>query len=320
MQQLGLAFLEVSEQAALAAYPWIGSGDKNSADGAATSAMRDALNALPISATIVIGEGELDEAPMLHIGETLGQGGQAVDIAVDPIEGTVLTVNNQENALTTLAIAPRHSLLHAPDMYMKKIAVGPKAKGAIDISAPLATNLKSVAQALGKPVHALNICVQNRPRHDADIAAIRALGAKVQLFEEGDVTYALATALEHLDIDIFIGTGGAPEGVVAAVGLRCLGGEMQAMLLPQSEKEAARCFAMGISKLNQKLTHDELVASDDCVFVATGITDSICLSGTKQAQNGDMTTESLLMTGKDKACRQVKRFHPAVKERELSVG
>ena len=178
IKSLALELLQISEQAAIASYPFIGSGDKNGADDAATTVMRDGLNALPIDAKVVIGEGELDEAPMLHINESLGQGGLPVDIAVDPIEGTVLTVNNQSNALTTLAIAPRGTLLHAPDMYMEKLAVGPKGKGAIDINVSIETNLNCLSSALKKEVRELNVAIQNRPRHEALIKRIKCAGRK----------------------------------------------------------------------------------------------------------------------------------------------
>ncbi|WP_067841475.1 class II fructose-bisphosphatase [Amphibacillus sediminis] len=309
MKHLSFDFLRVSEVAALAAYPFIGSGDKMGADGAATEAMRKSINNMKIAAQVVIGEGELDQAPMLAIGERLGQGiGDQLDIAVDPIEGTTLTVNGQGNAITTLAIAPSGSLLHAPDMYMKKLAVGPQAKGKIDLAAPLIDNLYAVADANGKTVEQLNVCLQNRPRHREFIQQIRAVGAKVHLFEEGDVTYTIATCLGHLDIDMFVGIGGAPEGVVSAVALKALGGEMQAQLLPETEQEMLRCQQMGLYDPYQILQHKQLVDSQDCLFLATGITDSICLAGVKKDDQG-FATESLLITGQDSQCRYVRSFY-----------
>ncbi|GEM01616.1 fructose-1,6-bisphosphatase II [Halolactibacillus halophilus] len=306
IKALALEILQISEQAAIASFPFIGSGDKNGADDAATTVMRAGLNALPIDAKVVIGEGELDEAPMLQINEQLGQGGLSVDIAVDPIEGTVLTVNNQSNALTTLALAPRGTLLHAPDMYMEKLAVGPNGKEAVDINLSIETNLQNLSSALNKPLTALNVAIQNRPRHEALINRIRMCGAKVQLFDEGDVTYALATAMEQTGIDLFIGTGGAPEGVVAAVGLKCLGGKMQGKLKPVSDEQVNRCFLMGVTDLDKTLEHSDLVSSDDCIFVGTGITDSILMKGVKLAKDTVYQTESLLLSSQDQHSRLIK--------------
>ncbi|GEM04172.1 fructose-1,6-bisphosphatase [Halolactibacillus miurensis] len=303
LKSLALELLQISEQAAIASFPFIGSGDKNGADGAATTVMRDGLNVLPIDAKVVIGEGELDEAPMLHINELLGRGGIPVDIAVDPIEGTVLTVNNQSNALTTLALAPRGTLLHAPDMYMEKLAVGPKGKEAVDINLSIETNLHNLSIALNKEVRELNVAIQNRPRHESLIHRVRMCGAKVQLFDEGDVTYALATAMEHTGIDLFIGTGGAPEGVVAAVGLKCLGGNMQGKLKPISDDQVNRCLMMGINDVDTTLEHDDLVSGDDCIFVGTGITDSIIMRGVKLDKEAVYQTESLLLSSYDQHSR-----------------
>lgn len=320
LKTLALPLLHISEQAAIASFPWIGSGDKNAADGAATTVMRDGLNQLPIDARVVIGEGELDEAPMLHINELLGQGGLPVDIAVDPIEGTVLTVNNQSNALTTLALAPRGALLHAPDMYMEKLAVGPKGKDAVDINWSIETNLLNLSQALGKDVRELNVAIQHRERHESLVNRMRTLGAKVQLFDEGDVTYALATAMEHTGIDLFIGTGGAPEGVVAAVGLKCLGGKMQGKLKPISSEEVQRCLMMGLTDPNMTLEHEDLVKGDDCLFVGTGITDSILMQGVKLDRQSGFETESLLLSGQDQHSRIIKAYSPAQPERVFTTS
>jgi len=310
MQSLLLDVLKVTESAAIAAMPWIGSGDKMAADGAGTNAMRETLNQLKIRGTVVIGEGEIDEAPMLYIGEMLGTGeGLEVDIAVDPIEGTNPTVNGQSNASTVIAIAPKGTLLHAPDMYMKKIAVGPKSKGKIDIEAPLLQNLKAVADANGKDISQLNILIQDRPRHQQWIDEIRAAGAKVHLFHDGDVTYTAATCIENLNIDMFIGIGGAPEGVIGAVAVKCLGGEMQAQLLPSDEKERQRCIDMGISDPNQPLQHEQLISSDECIFAATGITDNLYLNGIK-TESDQYVSHSILIYGKEKLVRYVQSQYP----------
>ncbi|MFD1848826.1 class II fructose-bisphosphatase [Oceanobacillus bengalensis] len=310
MQSLLLDFLKVTESAAVAAMPWVGSGDKIAADGAATNAMRENLNKMKMDSTIVIGEGEIDEAPMLYIGEKLGAGGShEVDIAVDPIEGTTPTVNGQGNAITVIAAAPKGTLLHAPDMYMKKMAVGPKAKGKINLDAPIEENLKAVAEANGKAISALTVLIQDRPRHKEYIERIRQMGAKVRLFNDGDVIYATATCIEKLGIDMFFGIGGAPEGVLGAVAVRTLGGEMQAKLLPRNDEEIRRCNEMGISNLESVLSHDQLVSSDDCVFVATGITDNLLIDGI-ETEYTNYITHSFLANGKDKQLRYVKSTYP----------
>ncbi|GAA0417152.1 MAG: class II fructose-bisphosphatase [Bacillota bacterium] len=310
MQALLLDFLKVTEAAAIASKPWVGSGDKIAADEAATSAMREELNRLKMSGTVVIGEGEIDEAPMLYIGEKVGIGtGPAVDIAVDPIEGTTPIVNGQRNAITVIAAAERGSLLHAPDMYMKKLAVGSKAKGKIDIEAPLEDNLHTLAKALDKPMDQLNILIQDRPRHREYINRIRNCGANVLLFNDGDVIYATATCMEELDIDMFLGIGGAPEGVLGAVAARCLGGEMQAKLMPRNSEEIQRCLQMGIVNPEQALTHQQLVNTDNCIFAATGITANLFLNGIKTV-NGNYITHSILVNGKDKQLRYVESTYP----------
>ncbi|MFS0751278.1 class II fructose-bisphosphatase [Oceanobacillus sp. 1P07AA] len=310
MQSLLFDFLKVTEIAAIASKPWVGSGDKISADGAATKAMREQLNKMEIDGTVVIGEGEIDEAPMLYIGEKVGLGiALAVDIAVDPIEGTTPTVNGQPNAITVIAAAPQGTLLHAPDMYMKKMVVGPNAKGVIDIEATLDINLSRVADATGKNIEDLNILIQDRPRHQKYIDEIRNIGANVNLFSDGDVIYAAATCMEDLDIDMFYGIGGAPEGVLGAVASRCLGGEMQAKLIPRNEDEIRRCNEMGIYELEAPLRHQQLVSTDDCIFSATGITSNIFLKGI-QCKNEHYITHSVLADGKSKQLRYIESNYP----------
>ncbi|WP_068674972.1 class II fructose-bisphosphatase [Oceanobacillus sp. Castelsardo] len=310
MQSLLLDFLKVTESAAVAAMPWVGSGDKIAADGAATNAMRENLNKMKMFSTIVIGEGEIDEAPMLYIGEKLGQGGShEVDIAVDPIEGTTPTVNGQGNAITVIAAAPKGTLLHAPDMYMKKMAVGPRAKGKIDLDAPIEDNIKAVAKANGKEITELNVLIQDRTRHQEYIDRIRETGAKVRLFHDGDVIYATATCLESSGVDMFLGIGGAPEGVLGATAIRCLGGEMQAKLLPRNNDEIRRCKEMGIANVEGILTLDDLVSTDDCVFVATGITDNLIIDGI-ETEYSNFITHSILVNGREKQVRYVKSTYP----------
>ncbi|MEH7081142.1 class II fructose-bisphosphatase [Neobacillus drentensis] len=295
---LVMDFLAVSQQAAIAAYPWIGKRNKIVADGAGTSAMRDRMNLIDMQGTIVIGEGEMDEAPMLYINEKLGTGiGPLVDIAVDPIEGTTFLSKGQENSLAVIAVAKRGNLLHAPDMYMKKMAVGPKAKGCIDIELPLSENIKAVANALGKDVKDLTVMIQDRPRHEGLMNEVISVGARLKLFSDVDITGAIGTAIDEVDVDLLVGTGGAPEGVIAATALKCLGGDFQAKLLPQDDAEWNRCMNMGILHPEKPLTIDEIVKTDDCFFVATGITNGVLLNGVKRKDNGTMLTHSLVTIG-----------------------
>ncbi|OUM97625.1 MAG: fructose-1,6-bisphosphatase, class II [Paenibacillaceae bacterium ZCTH02-B3] len=310
MKQLIFDFLQVAEAAALDSYPWIGRGNKHEADQAATTAMRQMLNKMDMAATVVIGEGEMDEAPMLYIGERLGTGrGPELDIAVDPLEGTNLAAYGLENSTTVIAAAPRGTLLHAPDMYMFKIAVGPKAKGSIDIERSVVENVRNVANALGKDVSELTVAVQQRERHAGILQEIRSTGARTKLFVDGDVTCAVATAVEFTGIDLFVGIGGAPEGVLAAVALKCLGGEMQARLLPTNDKERERCKAMGIETPDAPLVMDRLVASDECIFIATGVTTGMMLHGIQRHHDGTQTTHSLVTYSRDRGMYFVTSHH-----------
>jgi fructose-1,6-bisphosphatase II len=306
-------FLNVTEKAALAAYPWIGRGEKNQADGASTQAMRDRLNSINMEGKIVIGEGELDEAPMLYIGEKVGSGrGPALDIAVDPLDGTTLISKGQGNSIAVIAGAPQGCLLHAPDIYMQKIAVGPKAAGKIDLDAPLSDNLHAVAIANGKRISELNIILQDRDRHEGLITEIRSLGASVTLFNEVDVIASIATAIRTLDIDMFIGTGGAPEGVVSAVALACLGGDFQGRLLPTTEHEHARCVKMGIPNPTGKLTLSDIIKSPDCFFVATGVTDGLLLKGISSNGERMLTSHSFVTCGTSGGYQFIETIHELI--------
>jgi fructose-1,6-bisphosphatase II len=295
MNQLVLDFLRVTQLAALAAKPWVGRGCKHEADDAATTAMRRMLQSMEMTGTVVIGEGELDEAPMLYIGECLGTGhGPQLDIAVDPLEGTTLVAGGLDNSTAVIAAAPRGCLLHAPDMYMEKLAVGPRAKGAIDLNIPLSENIRRAARAMEKDITDMTVMVQYRERHKSAIEQIRETGARVRLFEDGDVTCAISAAVEETGVDLFYGIGGAPEGVISAVALRCLGGEMQAKLLPGSDAEYERCLAMGIADPHKLFTLHDLVASEQCIFAATGITTGLLLPGiTKDAAQSEITHSML---------------------------
>jgi fructose-1,6-bisphosphatase II len=314
MKHLMMEFVSVTEAAALASVPWIGRGMKNEADASATNAMRMKLNQIKMDAVIVIGEGELDEAPMLYIGERVGMGtGAKLDIAVDPLEGTVLVATGKRDSIAVIAAAPAGCLLHAPDMYMEKIAVGPRAAGKIDIDAPLLENMKIVAAANGKNLSELNVMVQDRERHSEIIRRIQESGARVQLFSDGDVTFTIATALEGTGIDMMVGIGGAPEGVVSAVALKCLGGEMQGRLLPSNEEEYNRCLSMGISNPTHILRMDQLVKSDECIFVATGITESVLIRGVRTGVMGREITHSIMACGDPKQVHFIESVHHNLK-------
>ncbi len=308
-RSLTMELVRVTEAAALSSARWMGLGKKDEADDAATSAMRKEFNHIPMSGTVVIGEGEMDEAPMLYIGEKLGQGGQPeVDVAVDPLEGTNIVAKGLWNALSVVAIADRGNLLHAPDMYMDKIAVGPKAVGKIDIDAPVHDNLKAVAQALGKDMGDLVVCILDRPRHQRLIEEVRNAGTRIKLIPDGDVAGAINTAFEDTGVDILLGSGGAPEGVLSAVALKCLGGEIQGRLLPQSPEEEERCKKMGLSDPAQVLRMEDLVKGDDAIFAATGVTDGELLKGVR-FYGTRAVTHSLVMRAKTGTVRFIEGKH-----------
>src|SRR4051795_4505244 len=307
---LSIELVKVTEAAALAAGRWTGRGKKDEADGAATSAMRNMFNSIQMSGTVVIGEGEMDEAPMLYIGEQLGTGdGPEIDIAVDPLEGTNIVAAGTSNALTTIAVAEHGNLLHAPDMYMEKIAVGPEAAGKIDINAPVIENLKAVAKAKNKNIEDLVVTILDRERHEKIIQEIRDAGAKVKLVQDGDVLAAIHTAFEHSGVDMMLGSGGAPEGVLAAVALKSLGGDFQGKLLPQTEEEKIRLKKMGINDYNRVLLMEDIVKGDDAYFVATGVTDGELLRGVQY--KGDIgITHSIVIHAKTRTVRYIEgQYH-----------
>jgi len=276
-----LDFVRVTESAAMAASRWMGRGQRDAADGAAVERMREALGEMEIAGRIVIGEGERDEAPMLYIGEEVGSGGREVDIAVDPVEGTNLVANGLPNAIAVMAISERGSLLHAPDTYMKKLAVGPRAAPYVHIDAPVDENLEAVANALDKPINDLCVIILDRPRHADLIAEVRAAGARIRLISDGDVDACIATAIESTGVHIAMGTGGAPEGVLAAAAIKCLGGNFMGRLQPRNPQEAQRAIEMGFGDLERVLEIDDLVRSDDVIFCATGITDGYLVRGVR---------------------------------------
>lgn len=306
--------LEVTEAAALAAGRWMGKGDKHAADQAATEAMRTALNAMPIDGEIVIGEGERDEAPMLFIGEKLGSGGEAIDIAVDPLEGTNLTAYGQPNSLAVLAFGPKGSLLNAPDTYMWKIATGPAAADAIHIDASPTENVRNVARALKRPVEDIVVCILDRDRHKDMIAEVRAAGARIRLISDGDVFGAVATAIEGTGIHLYMGAGGAPEGVLAAAAMRCIGGCFMGRFSFRSPEERARAEKMSTIDLDGVLEMDTLVATDDAAFIATGVTDGEMLRGVKYFGQGSRT-HSITMENETGTVRFIETVHRAGAEK-----
>ena len=320
-RELAIEFSRVTEAAALAGYKWLGRGDKNIADGAAVHAMRIVLNQIDIDGRIVIGEGEIDEAPMLYIGEQVGTGkGDAVDIAVDPIEGTRMTAMGQANALAVLAVGDKGTFLNAPDMYMEKLIVGPGAKGAIDLNLSLAQNLANVAAALGKPITDLTVTILAKPRHDAVIHEMQQLGVRVFAIPDGDVAASILTCMPGSEVDVLYGIGGAPEGVISAAVIRALDGDMQGRLLARhqvkgdseenrriGETELMRCKEMGI-EADKVLCLEEMARNDNVIFSATGITKGDLLDGITRKGN-IATTETLLIRGKSRTIRRIQSIH-----------
>ena len=307
---LAAAATAVVEKAAIAAFDLVGRGDEKKADQAAVDAMRSALNALPIKGRIVIGEGERDEAPMLYIGEEVGTGdGPDIDIALDPLEGTTITAKAMPNALAVLAMARRGALLHAPDVYMEKIAVGPGYPDHIlDIDAPAGEVAAKLAAARGVAVSDVTACVLDRPRHQEIIASLRAAGARVSLIGDGDVAGVIATTDPETGVDLYIGSGGAPEGVLAAAALQCVGGQMLGRLTFRNDDERGRATRVGIKDLNRIYTQDDMV-SDDAVFAAAGVTHGSLVSGVKRTA-ASVETETLVMNTADKTVRRVRTRRP----------
>ena len=313
-RELAIEFVRVTEAAAIASARWMGRGDKESADQAAVDSMRGMLDTVDIDGEVVIGEGEIDEAPMLYIGEKIGsRSGEVpeVDIAVDPLEGTTIIAEGRNNALSVLAVAERGCFLHAPDMYMDKIAVGPEAKGSIDIEKSAQDNVKNVAQALDKAVKDVTVFILDKPRHRTEgglVDQVRSVGAKIKLIPDGDVAGALATGLENTGVDLLMGIGGAPEGVLAAAGLKCLGGEVQAKLVPKTDEEIERAHEMGIDDVEAPLRMDDLATGDNIIFSATGVTNGEMLEGVR-FESARAKTDSLVMRSKTGTLRFVKAIH-----------
>ncbi len=308
MLSLGLA--RVSEAAALASANWIGRGDEKAADQAAVNAMREQLNKLDISGVVVIGEGERDEAPMLFIGEEVGNGtGPAVDIALDPLEGTTLTAKDMPNALTVIAMGPRGSMLHAPDVYMDKLAIGPGFRpGVVTMDMSPSERVSALAAAKGCSTGDITVCVLDRPRHADMIEELRSTKCAIRLITDGDVAGVIHCAEPKAGIDMYMGEGGAPEGVLAAAALKCMGGQMYGKLLFRNDDEIARARKAGITNLNRVYTRDDLV-TQDVIFAATGVTDGSIVSGIKR-EVGYLTTETILMRSKTGSVRHMTYRNP----------
>ena len=315
---LSLEFARVVEAAALRSGRLLGRGQKDAADGLAVDAMRQAFDSVRISGTVVIGEGEIDEAPMLYIGEHVGAGGPEVDIAVDPIEGTNLIAKGQNGAIAVMAIAEKGGLLHAPDMYMEKLCVGPRGAGAIDITKSLTENIKNVAAKMNRNVDEITLVMLDRERHHGLMKEARDLGARIMLISDGDVNPAMECRIEGSGVHMVVGTGGAPEGVLAAAALKCVGGDMQARLKPETEEEIRRCHEMGITDVNQVLTLDDLVRTDDVIFAATAITRGNLLNAIQYFPGG-ARTHTIVMRSKTGTVRFLDTVHMDEKLKSLKA-
>lgn len=311
-RELALNIVRVTEAAALGCAKFLGRGDKEIADQAAVDGMRSMFQVLDVSGTVVIGEGEMDEAPMLYIGERIGRccdGNPEIDIAVDPLDGTNLVAKGLPNAISVVAVAPKGCLLHAPDMYMDKIAAGPKGVGVIDINAPLQTNIRNLAKSLGKDISEITVVMLDRPRHQEYIDIVRRVGARVKLYNDGDVATAIATCFQDSGIDLMIGKGGAPEGVIAAAAIKCLGGEFQGILAPENEEQKQRCLDMGLERVDKVLTMEDLAKGDDIIFAATGVSDGDLLKGVRYYSNNRAKTYSMVTRSKSGTIRFIDTIH-----------
>lgn len=314
---IALELVRITEKAALESARWTGRGDKNSADQAATTAIRSQLNSVAIDGTVVIGEGEMDEAPMLYIGEKVGnRRGPKIDIAVDPLEGTQTVAAGLNNAISVIAAAPEGNLLHAPDIYMEKLAVGPALAGHLSLNDPIETTLAKASSILNKPLSEMTISILDRERHQQQIAALRKAGVRIKLLSHGDVMGAIEAASDH-DVDMYIGSGGAPEGVLAAAALKCMGGEMQGRLLPEGLEEFERCKRMGIQDPQQLLQMEDMVGHEGVLFVATGVTPGDFLSGVRYLPYQKAETHSVIMHSQNQLISFLRTIHKLPVPREI---
>ncbi len=304
-----LDLVRITEAAAIAAAHWVGHGDNRLADQAAVEAMRKAMDEVPFNGTVVIGEGERDEAPMLFIGEKVGRGdGPDIDIAVDPLEGTNLVAKGRANAIAVMAVSEAGGLLHAPDTYMDKLIVGPPAKGKVDMDRPVAENLKIVADSLGREVNDLTVVILDRPRHEKLINEVRGAGARIHLIEDGDVIAALSVAVGGTGLHVVMGSGGAPEGVLAAAALKVIGGEILGRLMFRNDDERARAKRMGVTDEKKVYRTDELASGQDIRFVASGVTDGELLQGVRFLARG-VRTHSVILDGRVGNMRMIDTHH-----------
>ncbi|HEU5287959.1 MAG TPA: class II fructose-bisphosphatase [Candidatus Limnocylindria bacterium] len=304
-----LDLVRITEAAAIAAAHWVGHGDNRLADQAAVEAMRKAMDEVAFNGTVVIGEGERDEAPMLFIGEKVGRGdGPDIDIAVDPLEGTNLVAKGRANAIAVMAVSEAGGLLHAPDTYMDKLIVGPPAKGKVDMDRPVAENLKIVADSLGRDVNDLTVVILDRPRHEQLINQVRDAGARIHLIEDGDVIAALSVAVGGTGLHVVMGSGGAPEGVLAAAALKCIGGEILGRLMFRNDDERARAKRMGVTDEKKVYRTDELASGKDIRFVASGVTDGELLQGVRFLARG-VRTHSVILDGHVGKMRMIDTHH-----------
>ncbi|MWV42480.1 class II fructose-bisphosphatase [Paenibacillus sp. HJL G12] len=314
---IALELVRITEKAALDSARWTGRGDKNSADQAATTAIRSRLNSVAMDGTVVIGEGEMDEAPMLYIGEKVGnRRGPKIDIAVDPLEGTETVAAGLNDAISVIAAAPEGNLLHAPDIYMEKLAVGPALAGHLSLNDPIETTLAKASSILNKPLSDMTISILDRERHQEQIAALRNAGVRIKLLSHGDVMGAIDAASDS-DVDMYIGSGGAPEGVLAAAALKCMGGEMQGRLLPDGIEEFERCKRMGIEDPRRLLTMEDMVGHDNVLFVASGVTPGELLNGVRYLPNQKAETHSVIMHSQNQTISFLRTIHKMPISREI---
>jgi len=308
-RNLAMEFVRATEAAALSSARFMGRGDEKAADNAAVEAMRKVFASISIKGTVVIGEGERDKAPMLYIGEKIGSGtGLEVDIAVDPLEGTTITAKGGNNAITVLAAAPKGCLFHAPDTYMDKIAVGKEAKGVIDLDASVKENINAVADKLGKKTKDITVIILERPRHNKLIEEVRKCNVRIKLIGDGDIAGGIAPSIPDSGVDILMGIGAAPEGVITAAALKTLDGEIQGRLKPRNKEEIERAKQMGVKDVDKKLKIDDLVKGDKAMFAATGVTDGTILKGVRYTKEG-ATTHSIVMRAKTKTVRFIEAHH-----------
>lgn len=310
-RNLALEFVRITEAAAMACAGYMGRGNEKAADQAAVDAMRRAFDSVNIDGVVVIGEGERDEAPMLYIGEEVGKKGidaPQIDIALDPLEGTTICAKGAEGAISVIAAAERGNFLHAPDTYMEKLACGPAARGTIDIEKSATENIRAIASRLKKAVEHVTVVILDRPRHESLIAEVRELGARIRLIGDGDVSAGVATCWENSGIDLLVGTGGAPEGVITAAAMKCMGGDFQGRLKFRNDDEKRRAEKMGIRDLNRVYRLDDLVKGS-VLFCATGVTDGPLLDGVRTLPNEHLTTHSVVMRSKSGTIRHIEALH-----------